>query len=487
MIDAGAVPGRLDDALAIAAQAAGAGTALLLDATGSERAMVVAQWPTARLATGVTVPTAPLAPFAAPVPQTTREAQLPAVLLSACGGRPQALWFGPPVGAVESRCRLLFAWADAVPDAPPLEPACRTLDMLLSQAARPPGALSPAALLLGVLEALPHGVAFVEDGARWVVMSPAAALLLGAPTHSVTPAEFSRLMRGFIGSADNAAEAGERLALDGSPDDPRSADLRRGERVLFVQHRPLELAQASGRVWILADVTHERRRERQLLEASRMELVTRITGGVAHEFNNLLMRITASADLLLDDALLDERSRGYLESILRASEHGADLVRRLLTYSRRRVMVAQQIDPLATVQDTAALIRSNLPRHVVLEADLPASVPKVIADPALLETSLLALALNAIEAMEESGTITLTVGTTADGEVVITLRDTGVGMSPEVLARAREPFFSHRRHGFGTGLGLSMADGFARESGGRLTLDSTPGEGTTATLILPPA
>lgn len=487
MSEATPLSAQLGSALALAARASAADSGLLLEAGAGGRAMVVAQWPEARLADGVTIPTDALALFHGDSPRPTGATQLPAVLHSACAGRPQHLWVSPELGPEGGRCRLLLAWQASPPAAPALSAACDTLAAVLHGAARPPAPLSPSALLLAVLGAIPYGIAFVDDGARRVVLSPPAAELLGSAGHDLSPAAFADLMRDFIGAADNAEEARRDLALDGADPGPRSGELRTGSQRWFIEHRPVQLEQASGRVWLVSDVTHERLRERQLREASRMELVTRITGGVAHEFNNLLMRITASADLLLEDALLDERGRGYLEAILRASEHGADLVRRLLTYSRRRVMVAQRLDPVTTLGDILALVRSNLPRHVRLQSALPEGAPPVNADPALLETSILALALNAMEAMEEAGTLSVSIETTAAGEVAFTVQDTGIGMEPEVLAQARDPFFSHRRHGFGTGLGLSMADGFARESGGRLTLDSTPGEGTTARLILPPA
>jgi len=478
----------LHAALELAARASGADAALLLDAGVAERQGIIGHWPDRGLPAGAGVPAEPLRGFAREAPAATAGFTLPSILLSACEGRPAFLWQSPALGRGDDPCRLLLAWRGTPARSTPLSAAAETLNALLQRAARPAAPLSAPGLLLAVLEEIPHGVVFVDDDARTVALSPAAAELIGSPGHRLAPAAFAELMRGYVAGADNAEEAAKQLALNGADDQPRSAELRRGGSRIYVQHRPLHLAQASGRVWIIADVTHDRLRERQLLAASRMELVTRITGGVAHEFNNLLMRITAAADLLLEDSLLEDRARGYLESILRASEHGAELVRRLLTYSRRRVMAAETLDPVAALGDISALVRSNLPRHLHLDTELPDSAPAVSADPALLETSVLALALNAMEAMEAMeapGTLTLALTCSAAGEVAFTVRDGGIGMTPDVLARAREPFFSARREGFGTGLGLSMADGFARESGGRLELESTPGAGTTARLILP--
>jgi PAS domain S-box-containing protein len=246
------------------------------------------------------------------------------------------------------------------------------------------------------------------------------------------------------------------------------------------------------------DVHEERQAQDVLRRSERLEAIGQLTGGVAHDFNNLLTIVIGNLDRIVGTAAIDDRVRHLAEAALEGAERGARLTEHLLAFARR-----QRLEPQVLCLDEVLCRMETLYRRAVGEAIQLrfAAAPDLWpcrADPGRLETVLLNLILNARDAMTTGGTLTVAASNASVGPqqvaelapgdyLAITVEDTGSGMPAEVLARAFEPFFSTKPVGQGSGLGLSMVYGFARQSGGTARIDSSPGAGTTVALYLPRA
>ncbi|MFD1789847.1 ATP-binding protein [Sphingomonas floccifaciens] len=233
-----------------------------------------------------------------------------------------------------------------------------------------------------------------------------------------------------------------------------------------------------------------------LRQSQKMEAMGSLTGGVAHDFNNLLTPIIGSLDLLVRNAVGNVRERRLIEGALQSAERAKTLVQRLLAFARRQPLQAAAVDIAALVEGMSGLIESTLGPTITVRVDLAADLPPAKADLNQVEMALLNLAVNARDAMPGGGELVLAVrresidagsatGLARGHYVRLSVADSGIGMEPDVVARAAEPFFSTKGVGKGTGLGLSMVHGLAAQLGGGLTIDSTPGAGTTVTLWLP--
>ncbi len=249
------------------------------------------------------------------------------------------------------------------------------------------------------------------------------------------------------------------------------------------------------------DVTELRTVTEQLAQAQRMESVGRLTGGVAHDFNNLLTVVVGGAEALGDEPGLTDEGREMLALVARAAARGAELTHQLLAFSRLQPLAPQLVDVSARIREIEPILSRTLGQGIaeisLLEDDLPAA----LVDPGQLENALLNLAINARDAMPNGGTLTISTEfahleesySTAHTEVlpgdyvVVSVRDTGTGIAGELLPRIFEPFFTTKSAGEGSGLGLSMVWGFAKQTGGHVTVYSEEGLGTTFRLYLPMA
>ncbi|WP_332677575.1 response regulator [Brevundimonas sp.] len=240
----------------------------------------------------------------------------------------------------------------------------------------------------------------------------------------------------------------------------------------------------------LLDVTDRRQLEEHLAQARKMEAVGQLTGGVAHDFNNLLTVVLGNADILLRRLGDDEpRITRQLTAIRSAAERGQTLTRQLLAFSRRQQLNPQVIDLNALIRDFTPLVQQAVGEGVTITLELCDGPLHASIDPTHLETALLNLAVNARDAMEGDGQLIVTTSETADGDAgsvaLIRVRDTGPGMAEEVAQRVFEPFYTTKEVGRGTGLGLSQVYGFVSQSGGRIDVSATPGEGAIFELTLP--
>jgi PAS domain S-box-containing protein len=255
----------------------------------------------------------------------------------------------------------------------------------------------------------------------------------------------------------------------------------RGRVFLDSAGRP---ARMSGSVM---DITDQRRLEDEarlaqdrLQEAQRMEAVGRLAAGVAHDINNLLGVIQNATSMLRGTAA--HRKEG-LEAITGALDGAAALTKQLLAVSRQQVLSLAVYDVDQVVADASKLVARLLPPSIELRTE-PGGAGEISADRTQLEQVVLNLAVNARDAMPSGGVLTISTRSTGDG-VAIEVRDTGVGIPPDVQARMFEPFYTTKQHDGGTGLGLAMVYGIVTQSGGWIEVDSAPGAGTRFTVSLP--
>jgi two-component system, cell cycle sensor histidine kinase and response regulator CckA len=227
----------------------------------------------------------------------------------------------------------------------------------------------------------------------------------------------------------------------------------------------------------------EEQLEAQLQQARRLESVGKLAGGIAHDFNNLLAIIQGYADFARE-AATDDAQRQDLEELSKAAGRGADLVRQLLLFSRRKAVDAVPVDLAEVVRDTEPMLRRTIGEHIELRCKLRSELPPTMIDPGQLTQVLVNLAVNARDAMPDGGTLTIE-GTSAGRRVRLVVEDTGIGMSEDTRAKAFDPFFTTKPTGSGTGLGLATVYGIVTQAGGTISVDSTPGAGTRVAIELP--
>jgi PAS domain S-box-containing protein len=259
--------------------------------------------------------------------------------------------------------------------------------------------------------------------------------------------------------------------------------------------------ESHGVLTVAFDVTEQQKAEDQLRQSQKMEVVGQLTGGIAHDFNNLLAIIICNLDVMAELLPEEDKLQVLVEEAITAAENGAKLNDRLLAFSRQQSLSPEVLNLNDDISKLLEMLQRVLGETIVVEARLADGLWDIDVDPTLVETALLNVAINARDAMPAGGTLLIeTANTRIDekaskrishleaGEYVkLTLTDTGTGMSPEFIDHAFEPFFTTKEAGHGTGLGLSMVFGFARQSGGHVTLDSELGKGTTVTFYLPRA
>ncbi|CCD94180.1 putative sensor histidine kinase with a CHASE3 and a response regulator receiver domain; signal peptide [Bradyrhizobium sp. ORS 375] len=272
---------------------------------------------------------------------------------------------------------------------------------------------------------------------------------------------------------------------------------------LMVSGRPLRNSDGaiSGAALVYHDVTEVHEIERLLQQAQKLDAIGKLTGGVAHDFNNMLTIITGSIEMLIDTVHDRPAAAELAVLISRATDRCTELIRHLLAFARKQPLRPRDIDVNATVEDIAKLLRPTLGEQVEIRSILGEGDLIAYIDSAQLANALVNLAINARDAMPDGGKLLLeTTKTTLDeayaaanpgvvpgAYVMVAVSDTGTGMPAEVKNRAFEPFFTTKEAGKGSGLGLSMVYGFVKQSGGHIKLYSEENSGTTIRLYLPAA
>ncbi|MCV0425073.1 MAG: response regulator [Roseibium sp.] len=237
-----------------------------------------------------------------------------------------------------------------------------------------------------------------------------------------------------------------------------------------------------GSVWLFSDATERRQVEERLHQIQHIESLGKITGEVAHDFGNVLSNITTNIHLIEENNSNPDFHR-FLERSRVALDIGSSLVQRMLAFARKQALAPEVVELNELVDGLIDLIEIGLKDTVQLNIVQSRDPVYVLVDPGQLESALLNLSLNANQAIAEDGTIDISIENTNDNTATITVRDTGSGMDDAVLSRAFEPFFTARADGKGTGLGLSMVYGFMKQSGGDITIESTPCKGTEVRLV----
>ncbi len=262
----------------------------------------------------------------------------------------------------------------------------------------------------------------------------------------------------------------------------------------------------SGTIGVISDITDRKKAEQereqlrnQLAQAQKMEAIGTLTGGIAHEFNNLLTIVSGFAELLLAEK--NERNQGFedLQRIVQAAQRGAELVRSLLTFSRKSEMNLAALNLNHEVEQVKKLLDRTLPKMIEIELHLSEGLKTVEADSGHIRQVLMNLALNARDAMPEGGILTIQTTNIDQGHfsvpsgakpgdyVLLTVSDTGIGIDKETLDRIFDPFYSAKGLAYKTGLGLAVVHGIIEQHGGYIICDSKPGKGTTFKIYLPAA
>ena len=349
-------------------------------------------------------------------------------------------------------------------------------------------------LLQATLESLRDPI-FVIDGERSVVAWNEAFARLAQwepgkqapPTldqllSDRSPATRALLLPLDLGAAPSTGPAVVRVAHDG-----RDYEIYRGEM------------SGGGAVVRCVDITEKLRDEAALRQGQKMEATGQLTGGMAHDFNNILQVIRANLDLLKGEAGDNAAMLSRVQSATAAADRGARLTQQLLAFARRQPLTPQPTNVARLVGDLADLMRHSLGERIGIELKLAEDPWNARIDAGQLENAILNLAINARDAMPDGGIVRVEVSNatldrryaalhpdvTPGPYVLVDVSDTGIGMPPEVAAQAFDPFFTTKADGKGTGLGLSMVYGFVRQSNGHIRIDSAIGQGTSIKLYLP--
>jgi len=350
----------------------------------------------------------------------------------------------------------------------------------------------PAAALDPFAAAAPFGAALL-DGA-----DPFEAPIVQANPALAAMAAGRKVEGGTLGDLiepHSRADAGSRLAAGKGPVELRlAADPQR-----IVQ---LYLSRADGRLLAyLVDVSEQKQLELQLAQSQKMQAIGQLAGGVAHDFNNLLTAIQLRLDELLHRHPVGDPSYEGLTEIRQTGARAADLVRKLLAFSRKQTVQRETLDLGELISEFEVLLRRLLREDVKLKTDYGRNLPLVRADKAQLETAVMNLAVNARDAMKDQGggvvcirtarvsraeAISLGYVAAPEGEhAMIEVADTGPGIDPEVRDKIFEPFFTTKPVGEGTGLGLATVYGIVKQADGWIAVDSKPGQGAAFRIFLP--
>jgi signal transduction histidine kinase/DNA-binding response OmpR family regulator len=349
-------------------------------------------------------------------------------------------------------------------------------------------------LLQTTLETLQDPIFVLDAGGRVATWNEAFVRLVAWDPHRDPPPTLEQLQSERfpatrvllqplqLGQAHAQAQATARVSYDG-----REYEVSRGEMA------------GGGAVVRCADVTEKLRDETALRQGQKMEAIGQLTGGMAHDFNNILQVIQANLDLMKASVEANPEALGRLSSATAAADRGARLTHQLLAFARRQPLAPQPTRVAELAADMADLLRHALGERVQLDYEIANDAWNARIDPSQLENAILNLALNARDAMPDGGTVRVEVSNAtldrryaalhrdvAPGPyVLVAVSDTGTGMPADVVAQAFDPFFTTKNEGRGTGLGLSMVYGFVRQSNGHIRIDSAIGQGTSVKLYLP--
>jgi PAS domain S-box-containing protein len=360
-----------------------------------------------------------------------------------------------------------------------------------------------AAQLRAVVDTAVDGVILIDADGRILKFNPACEKLFRYQADEVIGANVKMLMpepyrSGHDGYIRNFVTTGEKKIIGIG----REVTGRRKDGSTFPMDLSVGEAKQDGSsifVGVIHDLTDRKRTEAQLIQAQKMEAVGQLSGGIAHDFNNLLTVIVGNAEHLSEQLSARQDLKRLAEDICNAGERGAELTQRLLAFGRKQLLRPVETECNKLLDSIHKLLRRTLREDVEVTTQLDPELRVAFADPSQLESAILNLALNAQDAMSSGGRLIISTANASldnrehnihpdvrDGAyVVIAVTDNGEGMPKAVLDRAFEPFFTTKEVGKGSGLGLSMVYGFAKQSNGHVSIYSEPGLGTTVRIYLP--
>jgi len=277
---------------------------------------------------------------------------------------------------------------------------------------------------------------------------------------------------------------------------------RRDGKIIWVSENARAVRNSEGRILYfegtVEDITHHRELEQQLRQMQKIEAIGRLAGGVAHDFNNILMAISSYTELL-DRKLTDEAARRYANEIVKATDRGSSLTEGLLTVSRKQVVSPKVLDLNALITEQITMLKRLIPKNIDVQFTAVDHIGRVKADPSQMQQVLMNLIINARDAMPNGGRLVIETGDAelddadcplanqaqAGKYVMVAVSDNGCGMSAEIKSQIFDPFFTTKEQGKGTGLGLAIVFGIVKQSGGQIFVHSEPEMGTTFKVYLP--
>ncbi len=360
--------------------------------------------------------------------------------------------------------------------------------------------------LVATLGALEDYVITTDATGRVTYLNSAAEAALGCTAETAQAKPLGELLdMRERETCTRLPEIAERVLEPGFRTDPSHSLLlmnpRGDTRLVQVQTNALAETDGTttGRVIILRDVTHLDQLEENIRRAQKLDAVGRLAGGISHDFNNLLAIINSFADLLLLKAKPDDPLIKYYRNIRAAGQRGADLVSRLMTFSRRSTTPPQAVAPAEVVQEVEKMMRPVIREDIDLQVDAPAGLPQLFTDPGQIEQVLVNLVLNARDAIAEAGRITISLSAHKFDSleaarqnlpkpgtyVLLSVADTGCGIAHDIRDKIFEPFFTTKEVGKGTGLGLAMVYSLVKQNHGKIEVVSEPDKGSVFTIYLP--
>ncbi len=345
-----------------------------------------------------------------------------------------------------------------------------------------------------IVEQMAEGaVTIIADGTI-VYSNRRLAEMLGQPIGSVTGKRFSEfvvprdshLLEGLMLDPKRIRQEMRLMATDGT------------QVPVYVSAGRLELEGKELTCLVVFDLTSQKKLEEQLRQSQKLEAIGTLAGGIAHDFNNILAAIVGFSDLLREKLAGHVKERRYAERVFEAAIRGREVVKQLLAFSRQMEHEKKRVSMAGLVKETVTLLRASIPTTITIELEMEGDEQYVMADPGQVQQVLMNLCTNAADAMREKGgafTIGLAAVDIAPGEigakltpgryVKLWVKDTGAGMTGETKKRIFDPFFTTKGLGEGTGLGLSTVLGIVQAHDGAITVDSSPGAGSTFSVYLP--
>ncbi len=344
-----------------------------------------------------------------------------------------------------------------------------------------------------------HDIVTIQDKDRRIIKANKAA-------HKTFNAEYGalngkRCYEVFRCTDKPCSDCSEILSLDNYNSNEINITHDNLEKIFHVTASPIrnENGEFTSIVHIAKDITDRKKMEEELFQAHKMEAIGTLAGGIAHDFNNILSAIIGYSELAKDSIPVDSSAQKYIDTILKASKRAADLVKQILTFSRKSTENQQSLMPHLIVKEALQMLRASLPTTINIEEHIDIDCGLIMADRTNVHQIVVNLCTNALHAMEnEKGTLTVTLCNTniqkediVDRDVspgsfiIMSIRDTGHGMDKKTMERIFEPYFTTKEMGKGSGLGLAVIHGIVRSYRGFIRVESEPGEGTSFHVYIP--